>query len=70
MIEYSYWLTTSILGGQDYPGRAEELRLEWKATTRELVQQRDLKAYRLFTSSEFNVPRVLPEGKYTGPTMP
>lgn len=32
-----------------------------------VVQQRDPKAYQLFTSKEFNVPRVLPDGNYTGP---
>ena len=62
--EYFYWALTSILGAQDYPGRAEEISNEWEANTRALVQSNDPDVYSLLTDSAYNLPTVLPDGIY------
>ncbi|MBT7852995.1 MAG: hypothetical protein HN675_06710, partial [Opitutae bacterium] len=67
--EYFYWALTSILGAQDYPGRAEEISNEWEANTRALVQSKDPDVYSLLTDSAYNLPTVLPDGIYN-PTSP
>ena len=36
--EYTYWALTSILGGQNYPGRLDEIKQEWRLNTKEKVK--------------------------------
>ena len=67
--EYFYWALTSILGAQDYPGRAEEISNEWEANTRALVQSKDPDVYSLLTDSAYNLLNILPNGIYS-PTSP
>jgi hypothetical protein len=62
--EYFYWALTSILGGQDYPGRAREIDNEWELPTRALVAQRDKAVFQLLTNPKYRLPTVLPDGKY------
>jgi len=62
--EYIYWVLTSILGAQDYPGRFEQINNEWRLNTREKVKQGDPDAYALFTDPKYKFPTVLPDGKY------
>ena len=62
--EYFYWALTSILGGQDYPGRAKEIAEEWELPTRKLVQQRDKAVFKLLTDPRYRLPTALPDGRY------
>ena len=65
--EYTYWALTSILGGQDFPGRFDEIKDEWKLNTNEKVKNKDLNVYNLLTNSEYKFPTKLPNGKYRIP---
>ena len=67
--EYIYWILTSILGAQDYPGRFEQINNEWRLNTREKVKQGDPDAYALFTDPKYKFPTVLPDGKYKAKTF-
>jgi hypothetical protein len=67
--EYIYWVLTSILGAQDYPGRFEQINNEWRLNTREKVKQGDPAAYALFTDPKYKFPTVLPDGKYKAKTF-
>lgn len=69
LVEYTYWALTSILGGQDFPGRLEEIQQEWRFTTREKVQTGDPDIYALLTDPQYNLPTVLPDGKYSAKTF-
>ena len=62
--EYLYWALTSLLGGQSYPGRAEEIGIEWECPTPELLELRDPAVHALLTESTYALPRVLPDGSY------
>jgi len=62
--EYIYWVLTSILGAQDFPGRYEQIKDEWRLNTRKKLQQGDPIAYALFTDPKYRLPTVVPDGKY------
>ena len=62
--EYFYWALTSILGAQSYPGRCEQILVEWEPCTKELVQQMDPAIYSLLTNPEYKLPTVIPDGTY------
>ncbi|MEO2162898.1 MAG: hypothetical protein ABGY29_10275, partial [bacterium] len=64
--EYFYWTLTSLLGGQSYPGRAQEIAEEWECPTPELLERMDPAVHRLLTDQNFALPRVLPDGVYRG----
>jgi hypothetical protein len=63
--EYLYWALTSHLGGQAFPGRAEEIAHEWECPTPELLATRDPGVVRLLTDPTLSLPRVLPDGTYS-----
>ena len=65
--EYTYWALTSILGGQDFPGRFDEIKDEWKLNTNEKVKNKDMNVYNLLTNSKYKFPTKLPNGKYRIP---
>ena len=65
--EYTYWALTSILGGQDFNGRFDEIKDEWKLNTKEKVKNNDIDVYNLLTKSEYKLPTKLPNGKYRIP---
>ena len=67
--EYIYWILTSILGAQDYPGRFEQIKNEWRFNKREKVKQGDPDAYALFTDPKYKFQTVLPDGKYKAKTF-
>lgn len=62
--EYFYWLLTSILGAQDYPGRCNEIYNEWECCTPASVQSTDTAGWNLMHDPRFNLPTVLPDGSY------
>lgn len=62
--EYLYWALTSLLNGQNYPGRAEEIAVEWECPTPDSLRQRDSAVYELLTDEQFALPKTLPDGKY------
>ncbi len=62
--EYIYWALTSILGGQDFPGRAEQIRDEWRLNTASTVRQGDRAIYDLLTDPQYRFPTRLPDGQY------
>lgn len=68
--EYVYWALTSILGTQDYPGRAEALRNEWELNTRDLVRDRDPDVYALLTDPQYKFPTQAPDGDYRPAALP
>jgi hypothetical protein len=63
--EYLYWALTSLLGGQDAPGRLEEIGEEWRLTTAEKLAAGDPEVYALLTDPKYSLPSVLPDGLYT-----
>ncbi len=67
--EYIYWALTSILGGQDFPGRLEQIQPEWRYNTREKVEKGDPKIYALLTDPLYKFPTVLPDGIYEAKTF-
>ena len=62
--EYTYWALTSILGGQNYPGRLDEIKQEWRLNTKEKVKNSDPIVFSLMTDPQFNLPTNIPDGKY------
>ena len=62
--EYLYWALTSHLGGQDYPGRAREIAVEWECSTPESLKRTDPAVHELLTDERFALPRRLPDGRY------
>jgi hypothetical protein len=64
VVEYYYWVQSSLLGAQDYPGRCDDIANEWEPCTAALVEEKDPTAYALFTTSRYNLPTVLPDGDY------
>jgi hypothetical protein len=67
--EYFYWALTSILGGQDFPGRLEQIGREWRFNTREKVEKGDPKVFALLTDPQYHLPTVLPDGDYRGKAL-
>ena len=63
--EYHYWALTSLLGGQDYPGRGEEIGQEWQLNTPEKLQSGDPAIYALLTDPQYHFPTTLPDGNYS-----
>ena len=62
--EYLYWALTTMLEGQDYPGRAREIEDEWECTTPELLRERDPAVFELLSEHQPPLPRRLPDGGY------
>lgn len=62
--EYLYWALTTHLGGQAYPGRAEEIAVEWECPTPESLKRKDPAVHELLTDERFSLPKTLPDGRY------
>ncbi|MFP6649647.1 MAG: hypothetical protein VB817_09315, partial [Pirellulaceae bacterium] len=62
--EYIYWGLTSLLGGQQYLGRLEEIQHEWRLNTAEKVKEGDPALYRILNDPKYKFPTRLPDGKY------
>lgn len=67
--EYVYWALTSILGAQDFPGRLENIKPEWRFNTKEKLQKGDPEIYALLTDPQYKFPTVLPDGVYKAKTF-
>jgi len=63
--EYIYWSLTSILGGQDFPGRFEQIRHEWRLNSPEKMKVGDPVMYALLTDPQYRFPSILPDGTYS-----
>ena len=68
--EYIYWALTSILGTQDFPGRQENLEVEWELNTRERVRTGDAAVYELLTDPQYRFPTKAPDGNYKPSAFP
>jgi hypothetical protein len=64
LVEYFYWGLTSLMGGQSYGDRCEEISQEWEACTPEQLQSKDPALYALLTNPEYMLPSVLPDTTY------
>ena len=62
--EYFYWALTSILGAQDYPGRCEDIAVEWEPCTPDKVLSMDPTIHALLTDPQYKMPTILPDGTY------
>ncbi len=62
--EYIYWGLTSLLGAQDFEGRAEQIEEEWRLNTPEKFKQTDVPLYQLLSDPAYRFPTRLPDGKY------
>ncbi|WOG28143.1 hypothetical protein [Endozoicomonas sp. 8E] len=62
--EYTYFALTSMLGGQQFPGRLEKIQNEWKLNTRDKVRSGDPDVYNILTNPAYLLPSVLPDGQY------
>lgn len=67
--EYTYWALTSILGGQSFSGRLEQIQQEWKLNTKEKVRLGDPDAYNILTNQAYLLPSTLPDGNYQSQTF-
>ena len=62
--EYFYWGLTSKLGGQEFPGRLEEIQHEWRLNTDAKLKAGDPALYSLLSEPQYKLPTRLPDGKY------
>ncbi len=62
--EYIYWALTSLLGGQQAPGRPGDIVAEWQLATPAQVQANDTAITNLLTAQGYALPTVLPDGSY------
>jgi len=62
--EYIYWGLTSLLGGQQYPGRLKNIQHEWRLNTAEKLKQGDPALYKILSDPKYSFPTRLPDGKY------
>jgi hypothetical protein len=62
--EYIYWALTSLLGGQDFPGRLDEIEHEWRFNTPEKIRTGDVAIVELLLNPEYGFPERLPDGTY------
>ncbi len=62
--EYVYWALTSLLDGQDFKGRGENIEHEWKLNTPEKLRTKDKSIVKILTDPKYHVPTRLPDGKY------
>jgi hypothetical protein len=68
--EYIYWGLTSVLGAQDFPGRMEDISMEWRLNTAAKVKEGDPMLYKLLTDPKYAFPTKLPDGKYNPQKRP
>ena len=62
--EYVYWALTSLLDGQDFKGRGENIEHEWKLNTPEKLRTKDKSILKILTDPKYHLPTRLPDGKY------
>ncbi|HJO02715.1 MAG TPA: DUF885 family protein [Acidobacteriota bacterium] len=64
--EYIYWSMTSLLGGQEFEGRPEDIGQEWRLNTAERLRSGNAEMHALLTDAAFRLPTRLPDGNYSG----
>ena len=64
--EYIYWVYTSFIGAQDFPGRLDEIGHEWPLNTREKVEEGEPVLFEVLSRPEYSLATVIPDGKYEG----
>lgn len=62
--EYFYWGLTSRLGGQEFPGRLQEIQHEWRLNTDRKLREGDPALYELLSDPRYRLPTRLPDGRY------
>ena len=62
LTEYTYWVHTSLLGGQ--MGRQDEIGEEWKLETPKKVRKNDQNAVIILEDPNLELPSILPTGNY------
>jgi hypothetical protein len=64
MVEYFYWALTSKLGAQEYPGRCEEIAVEWEPCTATALAETDVLVDALLSDPAYKLPTRIPDGSY------
>lgn len=59
---YNYWVMSSMLGAQE--NRLSDIQAEWTLNTSTKVQNDDVKAWAIFTNTNYDLPTSLPDGTY------
>lgn len=67
--EYTYWALTSMLGGQSFTGRLEDIDNEWRPNTHAKVRQQDQAVFNLLSDPRYKLPTTLPDGRYAPKTF-
>ncbi len=62
--EYVYWALTSLLDGQAFKGRGENIEHEWKLNTPEKLRAKDKAVVKILTDPKYHLSTRLPDGKY------
>lgn len=62
LTKYNYWVMSSILGAHE--NRLTDIENEWKLNTSAKVQSDDVKAWTIYSNTNYNLPSVLPDGTY------
>ena len=60
--EFNYWGVTSYLGGQNKPGRFEEIKQEWKLNASSKIKASAPDLYDFLSNPDLGLPTVLPDG--------
>ena len=60
--EFIYWGVTSLLEGQNGPGRFEEIKQEWQLNTSEKIKASAPDLYDFLSDAALDLPAVLPDG--------
>ena len=60
--EYLYWGVTSMLGGQNGPGRYNDIKEEWRLNTPEKIKSHAPELYDLLSDPKLGLPTILPDG--------
>ena len=64
--EYIYWVYTSFIGAQDFPGRLDDIGHEWPLNTREKVKEGEPVLFEVLSRPEYSLATVIPDGNYEG----
>ncbi len=64
--EYIYWVYTSFIGAQDFPGRLDDIGHEWPLNTREKVEEGEPVLFEVLSRPEYSLATVIPDGNYEG----
>ena len=63
--EYIYWAVTSLMNGQNFKGRKQNIQHEWKLNTPAKLRTNDKDVFNILTNPKYLIPLRLPDGKYS-----